>query len=187
MQNYQQQKVVNIEDITFKIEQGESLYSVGRKLEEQGVVDSAFVFVKIGQLEGHQDIRFGEYLIEADETVGSLYQKFTKGSVLKYEIVLTEGSHRFDLATQLEAKGLASKEEVLRLITDKSFIKSLVKEPLDSLEGYLFPDTYQFSKTEGSKVILTTMVNRFLEVYRSLNITSPSLSRHQLVTLASIT
>ena len=50
MQNYQQQKVVNIEDITFKIEQGESLYSVGRKLEEQGVVDSAFVFVKMGSL-----------------------------------------------------------------------------------------------------------------------------------------
>ncbi len=71
---------------------------------------------------------------------------------------------------------------------DPQFVKSLLGEPHESLEGYLFPETYMLTKYTDTKSLITAMVRRFLYVYNEVAGQSqiPGWSRHQIVTLASI-
>lgn len=95
------------------------------------------------------------------------------------------GMNIFEMAESLESRNIMSKEEFLRESTNKRFIRRLLGEDIDSLEGYLYPGSYSLSMGEGASDLLRKMADRFLKVYSSIQTHTP-LSRHQAVTLASI-
>ncbi len=58
---------------------------------------------------------------------------------------------------------------------------------VDSLEGFLFPDTYSFNKNESAEIVINTMINKFYEVYNSIEKNNKlNLSLLEYVTYASI-
>ena len=69
---------------------------------------------------------------------------------------------------------------------DGKFIKELIGQELESLEGYLFPDTYYFARGDNLKKIIRTMVQRFKEVFSSVPKGNVNLTPHEIVILASI-
>lgn len=174
-------------DTLIEINKGASLSSVARQLSQEKLIVYPRIFVKLGQYYGFSDkLKFGEYKVTTETNYRELFKIITSGKSFKYSVTLVEGDHMYKYARQLEEKGLCKASEFLRLAKDPKTINALLGKKIKSLEGYLFPDTYQFAKSDGAKTIIKTMVKKFLAETNKLNFTAVGLTRHQAVTLASI-
>ena len=106
-------------------------------------------------------------------------------SAVVRRITFPIGVNIFEMAEMLSARRLISKEEFLRECQNKKFIKEVLGENVDNVEGYLYPGSYSLMEGENAADLLRKMMEKFLNVYSSLEIES-SLSRHQAVILASM-
>ncbi|MCJ8276022.1 MAG: endolytic transglycosylase MltG [Bdellovibrionales bacterium] len=186
---YMNQAVLIASDKVIDIPKGASLYSVANILEKNNIIDQSKVFVKIGQFYGYQNkIKYGEYLISSNMSVSDVYQHLMSGENVKYSITLVEGENMYSFAQLLEKKNMGQAETFLRYFKDKKLIAELLgpNSSVNSLEGYLFPDTYLFSKHDNELIKVKAMVNRFLEETKDLNFQAHGMDRHKLITLASI-
>lgn len=184
---YMKQKIHVAEPILFEVNQGESLSVIGQRLQENQIIHYSKIFSKLGQHYGYdQRLKLGEYQFTPEDTYQDVLEKIVSGKTFKHRITFVEGNHLYQYARLVEARGLGKAERFIRLARDKNFIRLLLGEEHRNLEGYLFPDTYFFSKKDGEKVIIRAMVQMFLRRIKKLNLKETNLTRHQLVTLASI-
>ena len=184
---YLQQPLMLNEPQIIEISKGASLTSVAAKLSNSGLIQYPRLFVKIGQFYGYSSkIKYGEYQLVPKDTNESLFAKLVSGDNFKYEITHVEGDHMYELNKKLELMGLVKKGEFLQLVKNKEFAKKLIGEEIPSLEGYLFPDTYHFAKNDGVRVIINAFVDRFKKEIKEVDPNRVKMTRHQLVTLASI-
>jgi UPF0755 protein len=135
-----------------------------------------------------RSLKAGEYEIPQNATPLIILSLLEDGKVRKHLVVFPEGGTVQDLGRLLGSEQLGSAEEVVRLARDPGFLRSLGIEA-ESLEGYLFPDTYQFIKGMTTEEMLARMVQRLreqitLEVLARAQ--AKGLTLHQLLTLASI-
>lgn len=183
---YTNKKIAVSAPTVIMIDKGSSLTRVAKSLSDKKIIQYPRLFVKVGQLYGYEVIKYGEYELRPSETYIEVLEKIVSGDNYKYEVTFVEGDHMYKYGEQLEEIGLATKKEFMDLVRDKKFIQKMLGEALPSLEGYLFPETYHFSKVDGVRVIVTTMVRNFLEETKDINFQSTELSRHETITLASI-
>ncbi len=184
---YLQKKVNLTSPLIYEIKKGAHLGLIGQDLADKNVITYPELFTKLGRYYGYASrLKFGEYLIEPQDSYRDVLDKIISGKTHRYKITFVEGDHIYKYARQVDALGIGRKEVFLKLVKDKAFIKKLIGEERRSLEGYLFPDTYSFSKNDGERVIISSMVNKFLSQIKKLNLKKTHLNRHELVTLASI-
>ncbi len=112
-----------------------------------------------------------------------------KGKIIEYEVVIPEGYNLYQIAWTLSGTPLVSDpQEFIKLVKNKEYVHSLGIDA-DSLEGYLFPDTYFFPKGTKLEDIPRKMVQRyqavFVDSYRN-RAEELGFSEHQIITLASI-
>ena len=93
-------------------------------------------------------------------TPGQILDQIVSGKAILHRLTFPEGSTVRDMARMLEERGLASEKVILRLSRDKDFLQDL-KVDDSSLEGYLFPDTYLFQRTQDEASMLRAMVQQF--------------------------
>lgn len=129
-------------------------------------------------------LRAGEYLLQND-SIQSLARKLTEGKVLQYRVTVAEGIWSADIATLLASERLGDRDRLLALIHDPVFTRELAGPSAPSLEGYLFPETYFFTRGMTEKEILKTFVSRFNDLARPV-LKSDTLSVHEALTLASM-
>jgi UPF0755 protein len=106
-------------------------------------------------------------------------------------VTIREGENMYEIAADVESKGLAPKARLLALCRDARFIASLgLKPPYGpSLEGFLFPDTYFLNRTMAPEDILRQMVHRFQQAWTPQDeerATQLGFNQLQAITLASI-
>lgn len=168
------------------VKAGDSLRSIGNDLYDKEVISSVDEFLVWGRLFKHdKSIRTGEYGIPVGTTMNQLFLILRSGKSLGYRVAIPEGSNILEVAQRLEETRLCTAAEFLKVVHDKKFIESALGERLPSLEGYLFPDTYFFTKVDGPKVIARKLVQRFKD--KTAHLTIPTgWTRHQIVTLGSI-
>ena len=158
-------------------------------LDRAGVIRSPVAFALLTLARGNmRSLKAGEYQIPQGANTVAVLTMLAGGHVLQHTVVFREGDTAAELAAQLGAEGLAKADDVVRLARDTLFLRTL-DIPADSLEGYLFPDTYQFVKGMTPEEILARMVTRLRERVSAdiLAATrSRNLSFHELLTLASI-
>ena len=162
---------------------------VAQTLGRAGVIKSPVGFALLTLLRGNmRSLKAGEYQIPQGANTVAVLTMLAGGQVLQHTVVFREGDTITELAAQLGVEGLANADDVVRLTRDVLFLRTL-DIPADSLEGYLFPDTYQFVKGMTPEEILARMVTRMRERV-SADILAAARSRnvsfHQLLTLASI-
>jgi UPF0755 protein len=162
---------------------------VARLLEEEEIIQSPLGFILLTAVRGSmRDLKAGEYQVPHGANSLTVLAMIESGQVLQHNVTLREGSTVAELARQLDAERLASAQDVLRVARDPAFLRALdLKE--ESLEGYLFPDTYQLVKGMTVEEILGRMVARMRgrlspEVLRAAR--ARNLDTHGLLTLASI-
>jgi UPF0755 protein len=175
---------------TVEIPPQQGLLGIARLLADAGVIRSRVAFVALTLLRGTgRSLKAGEYEIPQGASLLTTLQLIEAGKVKPHLIVLPEGSSLRELARQLEAQGIARGEDVLRVGESPFFAQSLGIEA-ETLEGYLFPDTYRVTKGMRVEEILGRMVHRFREKIATPRVLDRAAARglglHQLLTLASI-
>ena len=162
---------------------------IGRRLREVGVIRSPFGFVALGLVDGSaRTLKAGEYEIPKDSTTPDILALLASGHVRQHVVLHPEGATVAELARVLEAEKLARAEDVLRVAQDPAFLKAQ-GIPGPSVEGYLYPDTYQFVRGMRTEEILGRMVQRLkvkLDPGLVARAEALGLTTHQLLTLASI-
>ncbi len=182
-------QVCSAETVTVIVNPGEGLAAVARKLKDQGVIGDERLFILIAKLRGDDTrVRKGEYQFMKGTPMREVLQSLILGRQKYYKLKAVEGFNIWQIAEQIDLNRIWSPQHFLALCQDPVFIRQL-GIPADSLEGYLFPDTYQFLRFDREELIIKTMVRRFEESWtpefegraRELG-----MSRHQIVTIASI-
>lgn len=167
----------------------QGLGGVARQLEDEGVIRTRLGFAAVAILAGRaRSLKAGEYQIPRDASALAVLDLLASGRVLQHPIVFREGSTVSELARLLEDQRLVRAEDVLRVARDADFLRGH-EIPADSVEGYLFPDTYRFVRGMAPEDILARMVARMREqLSRSIleEIRARQLSIHEALTLASI-
>lgn len=168
------------------VNHGDTLRGIGQDLYHKNVIPSVDMFVFWARVfNHHKSLKTGEYAIPAGASMADLFAILKSGKSIGYKIVVPEGSNMFEIAQFLENANLCKGVDFLKLVRSRQFTRGLVGEEVDTLEGYLFPDTYFFTKVDGAKLIAQKMVQRFMDKYKRVP-QREGWSRHQVVTLASI-
>lgn len=166
--------------------------NLSRLLESEGAISSSSQFMRLGRLlRMWGEIKAGEYSVSNQQTPIEIFSVLTSGKSIQYPITFQEGINMYQIASQLEEKGLGNRQTLLQLMKDRDFMRDLGlgEPPPPSLEGYLFPDTYLLNRTMDEKQIVTLMVRGFTSRWRpswTERAEELKLSRHQVVTLASM-
>jgi len=162
---------------------------VAEILDDAGVIRSRVGFILLSLARGSfRSLKAGEYQIPAGTNTVRVLELLEGGQVFQHMVVFQEGGTLGELSRQLQTERLASSEDILRVGKDPVFLKTLDIQA-DSVEGYLFPDTYQFVKGMTPEEILARMVARMREKISPETLQEArrrDLSVHQLLTLASI-
>jgi peptidoglycan lytic transglycosylase G len=165
------------------------LLEVAGILDDAGVIQSRVGFVLLALVRGSfRSLKAGEYQIPQGSNTVRVLEQIAGGQVLQHLVTFQEGGTLGELARQLEAERLAPADDVLRVGKDLVFLKTL-DIPGASVEGYLFPDTYQFVKGMTPEEILARMVARMREKISPdllAEASAKGVSLHQMLTLASI-
>ncbi len=175
-------------DQVFIVKEGSSLKEVAGDLEKTGLITNKTLFVLWTRVKGYgKDIRAGEYALSAAMAPVQLLEILRKGLVILHPVTIPEGFTTDQIADALAAKGLADKKRFLELTRDRALLRQYgISGP--SFEGYLFPDTYHFSRGMPTLAVLDTMVKRFKQVVSPLVDKSQGtgMKFEEVVTLASI-
>jgi UPF0755 protein len=156
---------------------------IASELEHAGAIRSANAFLLYHYTLGHRTLKAGEYEFSKPAGAITVYNRIARGDVASHGVVIPEGFNMFDVANALEESGVCKKTDFLNYVrTDVSLIADLDPEAR-TLEGYLFPDTYNFGASDTPHNIAAIMVKRFRQEATKIGLTE---NIHRTVTLASI-
>jgi UPF0755 protein len=174
---------------TFVIRAGESFNALATRLQSEGTITSTIRFRLYSRLTGSDKrLRAGEYRLSAAMTPVQILDVLVQGKSILHRLTIPEGYTIVQIAQEIARQGLGTAEEIQTLATDPMVAQSHGLEA-QTLEGYLFPDTYFFPKSIGPRKIIAKMVERFkaqLHPAWEQRAKELNFSLHQIVTLASI-
>ena len=168
-----------------EIQRGSSVLEIARQLEKAGMIRSTQTFLWLHYLRPSNTLKAGEYTFLNRLSTLEVLGMLVRGEVAYELLIIPEGYNRFEIADAVSARGLATREDFLAASEDASLLEDLDPEATD-LEGYLFPDSYQFSPQTGAAGMAQAMVDRFRQVYSSLETSAAGHPVREIVTMASL-
>lgn len=171
------------------IPKGSTFPEIEKILAEKGALryPLAFRILVIGTMTGTK-LQHGEYALPSPPSAIELWRKLVRGDVAKYQVTIPGGSTLSDIAETLGTLELANPSEFLTAAVSPS-LTSRMGIPGNTLEGYLFPDTYIMVKDMSPEEILGVMVRRFRRKFTpemESKAAKDGFTLHQIVTIASI-
>ena len=173
----------------FEVPAHEGVADIARRLQGADVIRGAPAFVVLTAVRGSlRQLRAGEYEAPRGASMLDVVSLLESGRVKQHPVLHPEGATVAELARALEAQRLARAADVARVAADPALLHRLgIEGP--SVEGYLFPDTYQFVRGMSAGEMLGRMVQRLktkLGPELLARARERGLSPHALLTLASI-
>jgi len=178
------------EGVFVTIPHGSSSRAAARILERNGVIRSALAFEIYARRHPRRTLEAGEYFFDRALSGRDVFWKLAHGEVYVIPFTVREGETMFDIAHELETAKFLPAEDFLKAAKDTSGIKDLAPYA-KTLEGFLFPATYQLPRHPVAADLTAKMVQKFREQWRGVaasdpapaNAAKPTLS---IVTLASL-
>jgi UPF0755 protein len=170
------------------IPHGASQRTIARLLSQNGVVRSRFAFEALSRSRKRRTLEAGEYFFDHPVTSLEVFDTLANGRVYVKELVIPEGFTMFDIADLAASEGFMTRDEFLSAARDPSPIRDLAPDA-PSLEGFLFPATYEFPRHMTGKDMTAAMVKRFKQVWSALPAPAepaPHKTVQDVVTLASL-
>lgn len=178
-----------IEPILFEIAPGTPLKEICRGLRERGLIKYDWSVCLMARIKKTDDkVSAGEYQLAAAMSPQEILNKLVAGEVYKRTLTVKEGMSMREIGPLLDAAGIITKEEWEEGVVSPELLK-IANIPATSFEGYLFPETYHFSRPTTARQIIFTMVEegeKHWAPYFSEQMEKMGISRHEILTLASI-
>jgi UPF0755 protein len=162
---------------------GYSTRRIARELKNAGVIRTTGAFVLWHEFHRRPALKAGEYLFEHDANVIDVHRRLAGGDVYVHTVVIPEGLNMFEIAKAIEDSGLGKAEDFLKVATSDTALIADIAPQATSLEGYLFPNTYNFTRTQSMHELAAAMVKEFRQVASQIGLAG---NVQQTVTLASI-
>jgi UPF0755 protein len=140
---------------------GYSTRHIARELKTAGVIRSEDAFVLWHELHRRPTLKAGEYLFERDASAIDVHSRLARGDVYVHAVVIPEGFNMFDIAKAIEDAGLGPVQAFVKVATTDTALISDLAPNATSLEGYLFPNTYYFTRTQSMHDMAAEMVKEF--------------------------
>jgi len=173
-----------------QVTEGMSFKAISADLQKEGIIRYRGYFELIGRFEGiSRKVRMGYYGLSTNMSLWEVLDSLRKGKIIEYEVVIPEGYNLYQIGWTLSNTPLLSDpQDFINLVKNKQYVHSLGIEE-DTLEGYLFPDTYYLPKGMKLEDIPKKMLQRYKAVFTdNLRNRAKALgfTEHQIITLASI-
>ncbi len=190
-------------EIIFTIKENDTYSTISNRLEEEGLINSKFIYklyLKLNPPSG--SLKVGDYYLRKNMSIKEIISTLS-GKAISNDIVITfkEGKNMRYIASLIAENTNNTEEDVFKLLSDKEYLNELIKEYwfidesiLNSklyypLEGYLYPNTYNFkSKDVTVKEIFKTLLDEMekrIEPYKK-DIQSSKYTFHELLTMGSV-
>lgn len=171
------------------IPEGSTYQQVAAILKREHLIRSRWAFLLLGKTRAiDRKIHPGEYELDGSMAPKEILTKLLTGRVILHPVTIPEGYTLAQIAEGLAAQNVTDTTEFTKLVRDRPFITTLGIEA-DSLEGYLFPETYSFPRGTKAKDVIKAMVDGLHHVWGSdlqAQAVRMNLSLHQVLTLASV-
>lgn len=174
------------EDFVFEIKQNETFATINAKLGQEKLIASTRFFHRYSQFKGTMTkFKSGKYLIHKNSNMIDVYNTLLFGKSIANLITVPEGRNMYEIAAMLQDRNITSAEEFLKLAKDIDFLdRQGIKA--HTAEGYLYPDTYDFSENLSAEVVISAMINLFKKRTANIDFTHPKFTKEQIITLASM-
>jgi UPF0755 protein len=149
---------------------GYSTRRIASELKAAGVIRSEEAFILWRYMRHRRSLKAGEYLFDKPTNAIDVQKRLRRGDVYFHTVVVPEGFTMFDIARAVEAAGLGPAADFLKVAQSDTFIVSDFAPTAHSLEGYLFPDTYEFSRMQSMREIAAGMVREFRQTARQIGL-----------------
>ena len=170
-----------------EVKSGETAYSVGRRLENAGIIRSRYFWNLLFRL-GKEYIKTGTYRIELPASQIKIRSILVTGDQLLVKITVPEGVTLKKTAKILEDEGICGAEEFLAAAASRE-IREAYRVPGATMEGYLYPDTYLFPLNYPAAKVVSVMADNFFKRLGEIAPESSSMTAAELnkrIVIASI-
>ncbi len=176
--------------VSVEITPGMTLNKTSALLKDRELIGNSLFFQLLTHLQKKQGhIQVGEYELSPSMTPKEILAIVTSGKTILHAVTVPEGYRITEIAALLEERGLVDAENFIEETQNKELIQS-AGIPGNSMEGYLFPETYHFSKNTSERKIIQSMLDMHQEIVTKNNLSKQApptnLSFHAIVTLASL-
>ena len=176
------------ESISFEVHKGESAMSVGKRLQEKGIIKDRRFWYLLSRLEKNH-IKAGIYDLQLPATQRDIHAMFLEGAKpILQRVTIPEGVTLKKIAQLLDNAAICSEEDFLAAASDREILEAY-NIPGETMEGFLFPDTYLFPHNYPANLVVKAMADTFFRRLVELYPSALDLSPEELfkkVTLASI-
>ena len=177
--------------VTVSIPRGGSLGEIADRLQTAGVIDKAFFFKLRARMEGHaNDLKPGAYVMQKDMPYGDVITKLTAGPPRNViSVTIPEGRARSEVAPILKSAGV--KGNYVRATARSSHLnpRTFGAPRGASLEGFLFPSTYELKKGATVRALVAKQLAAFKQNFGQVNMSyarKKNLTPFDVVTIASM-
>jgi UPF0755 protein len=143
---------------------GYSTHRIAAELKKAGIIRSERAFILWHYYHHGRSLKAGEYLFDKPSNIIEIQKRLRRGDVYFHTVVVPEGFTMFDIARAIEDAGLGPADEFLKVAQSDTALISDFAPGAKSLEGYLFPDTYEFSRMMTMQEMAAAMVKQFRQV-----------------------
>ncbi len=170
-----------------EVRRGQRTSTILQNLQKEGLFRDQWIpLVYMKLLRRNDSIKAGVYEFDKALSPVDVIDKLVRGDVILKSITIREGLDRFAIAKIFAAEGLGTEEQWKQVTSEADLIRDIAPEA-QSLEGYLFPDTYKFDPGTSAATIAKAMVANFRKNWgNEIALIATGLDPHQTVTLASI-
>ncbi|HYR29593.1 MAG TPA: endolytic transglycosylase MltG [Thermoanaerobaculia bacterium] len=170
-----------------EVRRGQNTATILRNLQKAGVVRDEWIPLVYMRLARSRDsLKAGVYEFDKAMSPADVLDKLVRGDVILKSITIREGLDRFAIAKIFAGEGFGTEEQWNKATAEADLIRDIAPEA-QSLEGYLFPDTYKFDPGTPAEAIIRAMVANFRKNWGAeIALIQTGLGVHQTVTLASI-
>lgn len=181
------------ETVVITIPKGSGTVRIASELKKNNLINSEGFYRVMSKLRGIDGkYNFGKYEITRGAGYEKIFKTLTQPSpnIDAVRVTIPEGYEIYKIADLLEEKGLIDKDKFYYLVDygtfDYEFVKDIPQRE-SRLEGYLFPDTYEFVPNDEYGII-NEMLGRFEQVYSKYKdaVESSDMTMDEIITLASI-
>jgi UPF0755 protein len=148
------------EGVFVDVPHGASSRSVARLLEVNGVIRSAAAFEVYARRHPKRTLQAGEYYFTQAAAGRDVFWKVAKGQVYELPFTVREGETIFDIARELEAGHFMLADDFLKAANDATMVHDIAPHAA-SLEGFLYPATYNLPRHPAANELASQMVTQF--------------------------